>query len=529
VVNADVAKDGLARVEEERSIMSAQRVLVSGPLLTLAADRRAAAGRAGRGWHGGVTVPPHTSARRGWYSVALLTVAALMLSMALAPLALASPVLSFGENKHGQLGDGTTEPSNVPVPVCLVATFPCPTGQELSGVASLGAAYEDSYAVLNTGNVLAWGANAFGELGDGTTSGPETCEATACSMKPVPVCAVGATFPCPENKLSNVTAVAAGSEYTLALLSTGEVVAWGRNPSGQLGNGTTTTSSLPVYVCGAAGCTSHLREVIAIAAGGGSNLALLRNGEVMAWGNDAKGQLGVGTEKEGKVVLEGSPLCEAGTSKWACSRIPVRVPIEHATAIATNTEASEALLENHTVRTWGANEKYPALGDGRTPTQQPFSIQPVAVCLEETQTTCPSGHELSEVTAISTRAGGATTLALLSNHHVKAWGFNHWGQIGNGNEAESDVAVPVCLEETLSVCPSGRELSGVAAVNAGAYHSFALLERAHTLMAWGDNEQGQLGNGLGGLNVYSDVPVEAMNQVTAATGSGHHSLALVNP
>src|SRR5438552_8952508 len=93
----------------------------------------------------------------------------------------------------------------------------------------------------------AWGANKEGQLGDGTTEGPEKCgaEAHACSTTPVAV-----------SNLSGVTAVSAGggetetSAWGLALLEDGTVMAWGRNVDKELGNGTTTNSDVPVAVKG---------------------------------------------------------------------------------------------------------------------------------------------------------------------------------------------------------------------------------------------------------------------------------------
>src|SRR5947207_1041949 len=114
----------------------------------------------------------------------------------------------------------------------------------------------------------AWGANGSGELGDGTTEGPEKCglEVKPCSTTAVAV-----------SGLSGVSAVAAGAKHNLALLENGTVMAWGANETGQLGNGTTTLSTTPIAVSG-------LSEVKAVAAGTHQSLALLKNDTVMAWG-----------------------------------------------------------------------------------------------------------------------------------------------------------------------------------------------------------------------------------------------------
>jgi len=117
-----------------------------------------------------------------------------------------------------------------------------------------------SLAVLKNGTAMAWGDNDAGQLGDGTESGPETCEPPVtkvpCSRTPVPV-----------SGLSEVTAVSAGFSSSLALRKGGTVASWGFNRSGQLGNGTTTSSDVPVAVAG-------LASVSAISAGTAFGLAV---------------------------------------------------------------------------------------------------------------------------------------------------------------------------------------------------------------------------------------------------------------
>src|SRR6266851_2418171 len=150
----------------------------------------------------------------------------------------------------GQLqlqGDGTTNASDLPVAV-----------SGLSGAVAVSGGGSHSLALLGDGTVRAWGSNGSGQLGDGTTTGPETCvEARPCSRTPVAV-----------SGLSGVVAISAGGSHSLALLSNGTVRAWGNNGSGQLGNGTTTTSDVPVVVSG-------LSAVVAVSAGGEHSLALL--------------------------------------------------------------------------------------------------------------------------------------------------------------------------------------------------------------------------------------------------------------
>ena len=147
---------------------------------------------------------------------------------------------------------------------------------------------------------MAWGCNDSGQLGNGTTTDSD-----------VPVAVSG---------LGGVTAIAAGADHSLALLSDGTVMAWGYNGSGQLGNGTTTDSDVPVAVSGLSG------TVTAIAGGGTHSLALLSDGTVMAWGRNGSGQLGNGTTTDSHVPVAVSglsgkrsrPSQPARLTAWRC-------------------------------------------------------------------------------------------------------------------------------------------------------------------------------------------------------------------
>src|SRR5207253_1762942 len=133
--------------------------------------------------------------------------------------------------------------------------------------------------------VSAWGANDTGQLGDGTSTGPQQCtipggNTLSCSPTPIAVLT-----------LSGVTAISAGQGHSLALTANGRVWAWGSNDHGQLVDGTTTERDSPIPV-------QHLGGVTAVAAGGDHSLALRRDGSVWAWGANLFGVLGDGTTAE---------------------------------------------------------------------------------------------------------------------------------------------------------------------------------------------------------------------------------------
>jgi hypothetical protein len=269
--------------------------------------------------------------------------------------------------------------------------------------------------------------------------------------------------------LHGVTAVSTGIGFFLALLKTGQVEAWGTNNLGQLGDGTTTSSATPVMVKG-------LAHVTAISAGGFASLALLANGAVMAWGSDRFGQLGNGG---------------FGT----VSTVPVAVTgLAGVTTLSAGFNHDLAVLGNGTVMAWGANTDA-ELGFS---TPVGFSDVPGAV------------PGLSSVAAVS--AGQDHSLALLQDGTVRAWGSNSNAQLGIGS------ITPVFSENPLPV----KHLTGVTAISAGSVFSLALLGTGQ-VRAWGDDESGELGNGVNPPFYTVPVKVHRLTTATAVAASDNQS------
>ncbi|MFE4706814.1 HYR domain-containing protein [Peribacillus simplex] len=365
-------------------------------------------------------------------------------------------ILSWGNNSFGQLGNGTNTSSNVPVPV-----------SGLTNVVAIAAGVIHSLALLSDGTVWAWGGNTDGQLGNGTNTS---------SNVPVQVIGTGGS-----GVLTNVIAITAGGSHSLAILSDGTVRAWGANGTGQLGNGTNTSSNVPVQVSG-------LTNVVAIAAGSNHSLAILSDGTVRAWGGNSSGQLGNGTNTD--------------------SNVPVMVGgISNAINIAGGILHSLALLSDGTVRAWGRNMEG-QLGNAIN-TDSNVPVQVVG--------TGGSGV-LTNVVAISAEAQGFHSLALLSDEKVRAWGRNIEGQLGNGTNTNSNVPVQVSV------------LTNVVSITSGGFHNLALLPN-RIVWAWGGNGSGQLGNGT---NTSSNVPVQVhgesnvgfLTSVFAISAGGEHSLAI---
>jgi alpha-tubulin suppressor-like RCC1 family protein len=211
----------------------------------------------------------------------------------------------------------------------------------LSAVTAIAAGGADDVALLRNGTVMAWGENKNGQLGDGTT--------------------VEKTIPTPVKGLAGVRAVAIGGEanqggHLLALLDNGTVMAMGDGRHGQLGDGGTTDSAVPVPVTG-------LANVTTVAASASHSLAVLGDGTVRAWGSNGDGELG---------VHSGPQACARAEP---CSTLPIPVPgLTKVTGVAASFRTSFAIVAGH-VFSWGFNEQG-QLGIGSTtgtssPTQVP--------------------------------------------------------------------------------------------------------------------------------------------------------------
>jgi alpha-tubulin suppressor-like RCC1 family protein len=306
-------------------------------------------------------------------------------------------------------------------------------------------------ALRRDGAVLAWGHNGFGQLGDNSTTDRQS-----------PVRVGGLTV---------AVAVAAGPYHSLALGSDGTVWAWGRNSSGQLGDGTVTDRWSPNQVAG-------LSNITGIACGFGHSLALKSDGTVWAWGGNGSGEIGDGTQID--------------------RLVPVHVDgVAGATAVAGGMYHSLALKSDGTVWAWGQNS-YGELGNGT----MAASFVPVRVV------------GLAGVRVIA--SGWAYhSLALDSDGSVWAWGYNAYGQAGDGTFA--DRLVP------------GRVpgIAGIVAIARGRLHSLALGADGR-LFAWGFNGSGELGDGTTASRT-QPVLLSSLGSVTGTAAGWACSFALVTP
>ena len=397
-------------------------------------------------------------------------------------------LVAWGDNSQGQLGDGTTSSRSVPVVVNRDAGVSALFGRTVVAVAAGGS---HSLALCSDGTVAAWGSNFSGQLGDNTTAG---------RLLPVAV-----------NKAAGVSAlatkmvvgVAAGSNHSLARCSDGTVAAWGNNSQGELGNGNGANRLVPTAI--AASLANSGKIVVAVAAGFSHSLALCSDGTVAAWGDNSRGQLGINETFD--FPYPALVNTAAGVSALAGKTV-VRV--------AAGGEHSLALCSDGTVAAWGYNNTG-QLGDATSMNRS----APVAV------NTSTGGSALAGKTVIAVAAGDSHSLACCSDGTVAAWGFNSLGRLGNNSITSQFVPVEVNKVAGTSAL-SGKT---VATVAAGGTHSLALCADG-TVVSWGSNFNSQLGDNTTSyatapepVNSAAGISALAGKTVLAGMTGGFHTLA----
>jgi alpha-tubulin suppressor-like RCC1 family protein len=371
-------------------------------------------------------------------------------------------VMTWGEGRYGDLGDGSFGLQDSPVKVCAVGVGECPDGPYLQGVAQLVSGYGYDLALLDDGTVVGWGRNKMGQLGGGVPA-----DATALST-PVAVC-TAVEEPCSsENLLKEVTQIAAGHETSYALLANGTVLAWGANGfEGALGDGKAAYeefSRIPVPVKGLTGVTS-------VTADGYGGLAILENGTVQAWGSNEYGTLGNGTMAEASDVPV--PVC-SGAGRKSCGG-----ELSEVSAVYGGEDTSYALLEDGSVMAWGSNSRS-NLGDP----SGSGGPEKCKVGIEREKELCsrtPVKVDIGEVSRLAIGQGVANVLALLKDGEIMTWGSGEDGDLGAGQKGPyfgTPTPERICAPYSSELCPPGPYLGGeVVAMAVGGSHDLVYDRR----------------------------------------------------
>ena len=291
----------------------------------------------------------------------------------------------WGHNGNGQLGTGNNAEMWSPVDV---TSLNAQIIQVVSG-------HQHTCALTASGGVKCWGWNAYGQVGDASTTN-----------RNLPVDVVGLT--------SGVKQIAASFGYTCALLETGRVKCWGINEHGQLGRGNNVNSSVPVDVTG---LTSG---VASISTGRYGGCAVTVNGAAKCWGHNGWGDLGTGNNNSSNVPVDVLGL-QSGVAR-----------------ISGGEGHNCALMVNGSLKCWGRNEQG-QLGIGVTGNRN------------TPQDVIGMSSNVSSVTAGMLQH----TCAVVDGGSVKCWGYNAWGQLGDGTTTQRLVPTDVLRAD------GGRRLTTV--------------------------------------------------------------------
>lgn len=321
--------------------------------------------------------------------------------------------------------------------------------------------------------------------------------------------------------LTDVRQVSAGGAHTCALHADGRVTCWGDNRVGQLGDGSRTSSRVPVVV-------RALPPARWVAAGAQSTCAATLDGEVYCWGANSVGQLGNGEQANGYTM-------------------PVRVVgVEGANGAESSNDAERscAILDGGSIACWGrlasqGDDGRPILGSVR-PERDPAVHGVIAAAIgqshecvltESGDVLCrgygPNGELGTRSTeverafvrvpgldgVVAVAAGARHTCAVRTNGSAWCWGDNGSGQLGTGGRSSFHAPVRVALP------------APVRAIAAGDAHTCALGEHGN-VYCWGDNSSGQLGDGSTRAAVSPEV-VRMREQVLDLTAGARHTCVVV--
>ncbi len=400
----------------------------------------------------------------------------------------------------GVLSGTPTEKNTAGAAFQVVASYKTKSGQQaytlvVNGqyldVSAISIGFSHACAVTLTGGAKCWGRNVYGQLGDGTTT-----------SRLVPVDVMGLQ--------SGVSKIVVASNptagHSCAVTNAGAVKCWGRNNVGQLGNGTTAASNVPVDVVG---LPSGVTSISTAMAGGGGTVCVVVSGAAKCWGLNTTGQFGndtlinssvpVGVSGLGSgvasislaplygcaVTTAGAAYCwgsnggKLGNNSTVDSLVPVPVSGLSAgvASIATASAHSCVTTTNGGVKCWGGNMNG-RLGNNSTTD----SLVPVDV--------------VSLSAGVASLSVGGHSCAVLVSGGLKCWGYNYYGQIGDGTTADSWVPVT-----------AGGFPSGVTHVSVGSYTTCAIV--AGAAKCWGGNTL----NGLFGNGTTTDslTPVDVLN------------------
>jgi len=314
------------------------------------------------------------------------------------------------------------------------------------------ASFYHSCAIALNGRAYCWGSGNNGKLGNGSTAN---------SRVPVAVNTSGVLAG------KTIKQISAGENHTCVIASDDRAYCWGGNKNGQLGNGSTANSNVPVAVNMSGVLAGKTIKQMSVEFS--TSCVVASDNKVYCWGNNSKGQLGNGST--------------------ANSNVPVAVNMSGVLAGKTIKEVTTggfhtcALDTSNKMYCWGLNSSG-RLGGGLTST---LSNVPVAVNMSGVL----AGKTIKQMST-----GYSSTCAIASDDRAYCWGSGNNGQLGNGSTADSRVPVAVNMSGVLA----GKTIKQILA---GGDHG-CVVASDDKMYCWGLNNNGELGNNS---SVNSSVPV----------------------
>ncbi|MGL6129366.1 RCC1 domain-containing protein, partial [Chryseobacterium artocarpi] len=315
---------------------------------------------------------------------------------------------------------------------------------------SVDAGLYHSIGLKVDGTLWAWGDNHYGQLGDGTNSDRN---------KPTQI-----------GTANNWTKISAGIRYSVGLKSDGTLWTWGSNIKGQLGNGTTTERNIPTQV-------GTATDWVNVATGDTHTLALKSDGTLWAWGLNDYGQLGDDT-----TVNKTTPIQIGTANDW----LSIAAGMSHSLAIKTD----------GTLWAWGDNSKG-QLGDGTIVAKK----NPTQIGTATNWKNVDGGNEHST--------------GLKTDGTIWAWGDNRWGQLGDGTEISKNIPTQLGVET------NWRNFA------TGYWGSTLAIKTDGTLWAWGYNSFGQLGDGTI-THRYTPISIGTVTDRQSVALGSYHGLVINN-
>ena len=362
------------------------------------------------------------------------------------------------EQFHAQCGSIYWDGQSFDCDTCT-GTARCRNNQcaQNQGFVELSAGSEHTCGLRPNGEVRCWGANQFGQLGNNQSP-------------------TSYNSPQPVFSLTTAIQVASLNNHTCITREDGQVRCWGRNNTGQLGNGNIADAPVPVEA-------NTINSAQRVKTGGSHTCVLLGNERLRCWGQNGQSQLG-----------RGEPSIGAQHDKSDVLRL-LNTPLDSVFEFALGAAFSCALRKNNSVWCWGFNNAG-QLGLGDNSTGRNFATE---------LTNLPPATQLE--------AGNNHACALTVGGDVYCWGRGAEGQVGHGLFSNSLSPTAVSLPEPAIHIATG-----------GSHSCAALITGA--VFCWGSDSHGQLGRGTTGQNSNSPVQVSGLSNVHLVTGGLNHSCAL---